>query len=76
MFIGWIRKNSFKADIDEFSKNISIDTNLVLSTLEDNLNLCFGAYDDSKKLVAFITGYQFSNTILISLLTQVLFKTN
>ncbi len=66
MFIGWLRKNSFKTDIDEFAKKITIDVNLVLKTVEENLNLCFGAYDNDKKLVAFITGYQFQNTVLIN----------
>lgn len=66
MFIGWLRKNSFRTDLGEFSKNISIDTNLVLTTVEENLKLCYGAYNDDKKLVAFITGFQFQNTILIN----------
>lgn len=65
MFIGWLRKNSFKTDLDIFEKEIAIDANLVLNTVKEHPNLCFGAYD-SGKLVAFITGYHFKNTILIN----------
>ncbi len=65
MFIGWLRKSSFKTDLEEFSKDRLVDTNLVLNTVNENQDLCFGAYDE-RKLIAFITAFRFQNSILIN----------
>lgn len=65
MFIGWIRKNSFETDIKILAKEILIDENLVLNTVNENQSLCFGAYEKSS-LEAFISAYSFENMILIN----------
>jgi hypothetical protein len=65
MFIGWIRKKSFSADLEAFSTQITIDKSVVLKTFSENQSLCFGAYDE-KKLVAFISAYEMEDTILIN----------
>lgn len=65
MFVGWIRKNTFLSDLEEFEKFKVIDKNLILNTVLENQSLCFGAYED-KKLVGFITAYSFEKHILIN----------
>lgn len=65
MFVGWIRKNTFLSDLDEFEKSQTIDKNLILNTVSENLSLCFGAYEDNK-LVSFVTAYSFEKHILIN----------
>ncbi len=65
MFIGWIRKNTFKDDLEVLSNSVVIDKNLVLNTVQEDESLSFGAYDDDK-LVVIITAYQFQDSILIN----------
>lgn len=65
MFIAWIRKKSFLDDLELFSSKVIIDKSLILKTYEENSSLCFGAYDEDK-LVALISAYEFSNSILIN----------
>ena len=65
MFVGWIRKNNFQSDLDEFTKSKVIDKNLILNSMNENPSLCFGAYEDNR-LVAFITAYIFEKSILIN----------
>ncbi|QOY53788.1 hypothetical protein HUE87_07720 [Candidatus Sulfurimonas marisnigri] len=65
MFIGWIRKNSFSIDLEEFSSHVFIDKTLVTKTFEQNNSLCFGAYEQNK-LVAFISATELEQTILIN----------
>jgi len=65
MFIGWIRKNSFEVDLKTLSKDILVDENLVLNTVNENQALCFGAYEGDQ-LQAFISAYNFDNTIFIN----------
>lgn len=65
MFIGWIRKKSFSADLEQFGSEIMIDKSLILKTYDENNSLCFGAYDENK-LVAFISAYELPQSILIN----------
>jgi hypothetical protein len=65
MFIGWIRKNSFATDIQTLAKNVLVDENLVLNTVNENQALSFGAYENNE-LQAFISAYSFDNSILIN----------
>jgi hypothetical protein len=65
MFIGWIRKKSFEKDIKSLSKDMLIDENLVLNTVNENPLLSFGAYE-AGELYAFICAYEFEDSILIN----------
>jgi hypothetical protein len=65
MFIGWIRKKSFLADVNKLSESMTIDKSLILKSYEDNSSLCFGAYDENK-LVAFISAYDLDHGFLIN----------
>lgn len=65
MFIGWIRANSFEADLELFSQTITLDKSLILKTFQENQSLCFGAYDE-ERLVAFISAYEMEESILIN----------
>ncbi len=65
MFIGWIRGNCFKSDLEEFETQKVVDKNLILTTYAQNSTYCFGMYN-AQKLVAFITAYAFDDSILIN----------
>jgi len=65
MFIGWIRKKSFISDLDNLASSMVIDKSLIHKTYEENSSLCFGAYDE-KKLVAFISAYEFSKSYVVN----------
>jgi len=65
MFVGWIRQNSFKEDLEEFTKLKIVDKNLILNTILANNNISYGAYDNNK-LIAFISLIEFDDTILIN----------
>jgi hypothetical protein len=65
MFVGWIRDNSIHEDIEHLSKEILIDTSLVLNTIHTDMSLCFGAYEEHK-LNAIITAFEFEKHILIN----------
>jgi hypothetical protein len=65
MFIGWIRKESFKIDIEKLTSSMVVDKNLVFKTITEDQSLCFGAYLEND-LVALITAFTFENSILIN----------
>ncbi|MEA3290084.1 MAG: hypothetical protein U9Q04_07890 [Campylobacterota bacterium] len=65
MFIGWIRKSSLQADIKSLSKEILIDENLLVNSVNEDQSLCFGAYGDNE-LEALISAYRFENYIFIN----------
>lgn len=65
MFIGWIRKKSFIADLNKLSESMTIDKSLIHKSYDDNSSLCFGAYDD-QNLVAFISAHDLEHSFLIN----------
>lgn len=65
MFIGWIRKKSFLADVNKLGESMTIDKSLILKSYEDNSSLCFGAYDENN-LVVFISAYDLDHSFLIN----------
>lgn len=65
MFIGWIRKEDFKKDVEKLSLTIGMDINLVFNTAQEDPSLCFGAYEDDN-LVGLISAFHFDNSILIN----------
>ncbi|HHS92789.1 MAG TPA: hypothetical protein ENK82_05535 [Campylobacterales bacterium] len=65
MFIGWLRGDNLKQDIDAFEQEKVIDKNLVLKSYEENPAYCFGIYE-GEKLMALITAYAFDESILIN----------
>lgn len=65
MFVGWIRKDSFKADLDELEKTIVLDKNLLQNSAFYNQRLCFGAYEGSS-LEAVISAYNFDKSVYIN----------
>ncbi|WP_373073091.1 hypothetical protein [Sulfurimonas sp.] len=66
MFIGWIRKKSFEADLNKIEESMAIDKSLIQKTYLDNSSLCFGAYNDENNLVAFISAYDQGESFLIN----------
>lgn len=65
MFVGWIRQDSFHDDLELFAQDKIIDRNLVTNTVMQYPLLCYGAYSE-EKLHAFITAYEFDDSILIN----------
>ncbi|MCV6608597.1 MAG: hypothetical protein OIF32_10320 [Campylobacterales bacterium] len=65
MFVGWIRKDSFQKDLEEYEQSKVIDKSLVLNTASDDSSITIGAYDGNK-LVSFVTAYGFDSSILIN----------
>ncbi|MBU1669124.1 hypothetical protein KKC13_11955 [bacterium] len=65
MFIGWIRGNRLKEDLEAFEARKVVDKNLILTTYAQNPTYCFGIYD-AQKLVALITAYAFDDSILLN----------
>lgn len=65
MFVGWLRKNSFQNDLEEFAKSRTVDKNLILNSVFHSSTLAAGAYDGDI-LKAFITAYGFDSTVLIN----------
>jgi len=64
MFVGWIRKGSFRNDLEAFSQDVLIDKGVVLNSF-DNGSLIFGAYEGSE-LIAFVTLYQMDKLYLLN----------
>jgi hypothetical protein len=65
MFVGWIRKDSFKSDLDELEKSCVIDKNLLQNSAFYNQRLCFGAYEENR-LEAVISAFNFDKSIYIN----------
>ena len=65
MFIGWIRGNCLKEDLEAFETYKVVDKNLILTSYAQNPTYCFAIYDE-QKMVALITAYAFDDSILIN----------
>jgi hypothetical protein len=64
MFVGWHR-NNFSKVVDDFSKDILCDKNLLLNSWNSDKTLSFGAYEQSK-LHGAISAYPFEKSIFIN----------
>jgi hypothetical protein len=64
MFVGWHTEN-FPKILDDFSKDILCDKNLLIKTWMENKTICFGAYLD-KVLVGMISAFTFKESTLIN----------
>jgi len=64
MFVGWIRKNSFRNDLEAFSQEVWVDKGVILNSF-DNASLIFGAYH-GQELIAFVTLYEMENLYLLN----------
>ncbi|KIM09635.1 MAG: hypothetical protein KU38_08825 [Sulfurovum sp. FS08-3] len=64
MFVGWIRKNSFREDLERFSLEVAIDKGVVLNCF-DHGSLIFGAYE-GETLIAFVVLYEMENLYLLN----------
>jgi hypothetical protein len=64
MFVGWIRRNTFRQDIEKFSQKVLIDKSVVLNGF-DNGALIFGAYDNHQ-LIAFVMLYELEGFYMLN----------
>ena len=64
MFVGWIR-GSFEKDLEQFSKEILCDKNLLIKSRNAHEDLCFAAYNNDH-LIGVITAYEFDKTLFIN----------
>jgi hypothetical protein len=65
VFVGWLRKGSFESDLEEFSKDVVVDKNLIKNSVENPRNISFGAYEKDR-LVGFLTSHDFDKAVMIN----------
>lgn len=65
MFVGWIRRDRLANDLENFSKEVLIDKNLLLQSIESNGSLSFAIYDGDL-LCGIISAYEFDSYILVN----------
>ncbi len=64
MFVGW-HSNNFSEVVDDFSKDILCDKNLLLNSWNSDKTLSFGAYEEGK-LYGAISAYPFEKSMFIN----------
>jgi hypothetical protein len=64
MFIGW-HTDTFESNLENFSKSVLCDTNLLIKTWQQDKSHSFGAYKEGK-LLGMVSAFMFENSTLIN----------
>lgn len=65
MFVGWIRKDSFKEDLETLSAKLLLDINAILKAFEVDQSMCYGIYEKDH-IVGILSAVELEKTILIN----------